>query len=164
MLASAIAMSPTIDRDARDQHDDTTEKQDGPAEQRPHGAGSNQQTGQQHDAQNAERQPGIADEHLEQPAGDLAQDIHCSITPLGCRTTVAAPSPTSRNAAPKARIIRSPPGHAIPRPSPVQKTPNAQRITPTANLSVFSGTRASGRCTMAPMARTTTHAANAPSA
>src|SRR5258706_5276616 len=156
-------MSSTVDRNARDQQHDTTEKEEGAADQRPHGPGSCEQPGQRHDGQNADRQPGIADEHLEQPAGDLAQDIHGVITPLGCRPRAAVPNPTSRNAAAKTGIIRSAPGHAIPRPSPVQKTPNAQRITPTANLSVFSGTRASGRRTIAPIARTTTQAASAPS-
>src|ERR1700680_3280220 len=121
-LASAIAMSPTVDRHVRHQHDDTTEKQDGAPQQRRYGAGSRQQTSQQNDAQNAERQPRIADEHLKQPAGDLAQDIHRAITPLGCRTTATAPSPTSRNAAPQKRVKKEAPRHATHRPSPLHET------------------------------------------
>src|SRR5438552_18853309 len=156
-------MSTTVERHVRDEHDNTTEKEEGAADQWPHGPGSCEQTGQRHDGENANRQPGIAHEHLEHPAGYFAQDIHCAIAPLGCRTAATERSPASRSAAAKTRIIKSAPGHAIPRPSPVQKTPNALRITPTANLSVFSGTRASGRWTIAPMARTTTQAANAPS-
>src|SRR5438552_5221958 len=98
-------MSTTVERHVRDEHDNTTEKEEGAADQWPHGPGSCEQTGQRHDGENANRQPGIADEHLEQPAGDLAQDIHWVITPLGCRPTATAPNPTRRNAAAKTRII-----------------------------------------------------------
>src|SRR3984893_17967772 len=55
VLTSAIAMSPTVDRDVRHQHDDTTEKEDGAPQKRRYGAGFRQQTGQRHDAQNADR-------------------------------------------------------------------------------------------------------------
>src|SRR5262245_49198158 len=59
-------------------------------------------------------------------------------------------------------MARSSPGHGTPSPSPVQKTPKAESMTPTANLSVFSGTRSSGRCSAKPNVATTKQAASAP--
>src|ERR1700731_932386 len=44
VLTSEISMSPTGDRHARHQHDDTTEKQDGTPQQRWYDAGSRQPT------------------------------------------------------------------------------------------------------------------------
>src|SRR6266487_1937044 len=48
---------------------------------------------------------------------------------------------TVRNAARSARSAMSSPSQGKRRPSPIQNTPNAERRTPTANFSVFSGTR-----------------------
>src|SRR4051794_10784915 len=61
----------------------------------------------------------------------------------------------------RARIATSPPGHRAPAPSAPQKMPNEVSITPTAYLSVFSGTRLSGARTAIPTAATTTTAAAA---
>src|SRR6185437_5546558 len=57
------------------------------------------------------------------------------------------------------RIAASPPGHSAPAPSADQKIPNVVSITPTANFSVFSGTRASGARTAIPTPATRTSAA-----
>src|SRR5260370_13137886 len=51
----------------------------------------------------------------------------------------------------------------MPMPSPPQKVPKVVSITPTMNLSVFSGMRASGARTSAPRPTTSTQAAAAPS-
>ena len=52
----------------------------------------------------------------------------------------------------------------MPTPSPAQNVPNDVSITPTVNLSVFSGTRLSGCRTSAPMVTTATRATVAPAA
>ena len=62
------------------------------------------------------------------------------------------------------RIAASPAGQSAPAPSAPQKMPNEVSITPTAYLSVFSGTRASGPRTAMPAAPTITTAATAASA
>ena len=49
----------------------------------------------------------------------------------------------------------SAPGQSIPTPSPAQNVPNEVSITPTVNLSVFSGTRLNGWRTSAPISRPT---------
>ena len=59
----------------------------------------------------------------------------------------------------KARIAKSAPGQATPKASPIQNRPNDDSITPTTNLSAFSGTRAKGRCNISPIAATNRHAA-----
>src|SRR6266571_2987494 len=69
---------------------------------------------------------------------------------------------SSTNSAAMPRIARSSPGQWSPRPSPTQNAPNAERSTPTANLSVFSGILASGRCTAQPAIATSAQAASAP--
>ena len=45
-------------------------------------------------------------------------------------------------------MARSDPGHATPAPSAAQNVPNVESSNPTANFSVFSGTRLSGPCTI----------------
>ena len=47
-------------------------------------------------------------------------------------------------------------------PSPIQKAPNPERITPTMNFSVFSGTRDIGALSKKPTALTSSSATNAP--
>src|SRR5262249_13265950 len=49
----------------------------------------------------------------------------------------------------------SPPGQCAPAPSAPQNSPKEVSITPTANFSAFSGTRASGARTATPAATTT---------
>src|SRR6202042_2418699 len=105
------------------------------------------------------RQKLVVDEQTEQLLDDCAD--HASAAALGLRSATRAKA-TARNRAIKARIAASPPGHPTPRLSPVQNRPKADSITPTANFSAFSGTRASGRWIAAPTAATATQAARAP--
>jgi hypothetical protein len=81
-----------------------------------------------HHGQNRAAQAGIADEHAEERLGDVADKIHWADRIVEPRSSAPEPSPTSRKAAAKTNSTRSPPGHAIPRPSPVQNTPNADRF------------------------------------
>src|SRR6266436_3842531 len=100
---------------------------------------------------------------VDKQPGQLAQQHgHDMTSVLGRRACTTAAPPTARNIAANPTIAKSPPGQATPRPSPVQKTPNADSMTPTANLRVFSGTRDSGRCTIKPTAATARQAATAP--
>ena len=62
-----------------------------------------------------------------------------------------------------ARSARSLPGQDIPVPSELQKTPNDVSMMPTANFSVFSGTRVRGACTMTPATTTINRARTAAS-
>jgi hypothetical protein len=82
-------------------------------------------------------------------------------------TSSAAPAKnsSSRKKAPMKPInAQSPPGHAMPRPSPLQNTPKDQSSRPTINFREFSGRRVRGRCTKHPTARTNAATADAPSA
>ena len=74
----------------------------------------------------------------------------------------STPAPIPRKMRTKARIDRSAPGQSTPRPSPTQNRPNAESMTPTANLSAFSGTWDRGLCASAPIASTRTAAESAP--
>src|ERR1700704_7038039 len=103
----------------------------------------------------------VIDEQSDQLARNAGERSH-GATSSGRLTAAAARAATSRKSAAKPMMARSAPGQATPRPSPVQKTPNADSMTPTANLRVFSGTRASGRCTAKPAMATREQAASAP--
>src|SRR6266581_6516138 len=117
--------------------------------------------------EDAERDPRI----LHEEAGDLpgggGEPFHSALPPRASgaalreiRTTAAAAA--ARKSAAIPAIARSSPGQWNPRPSPTQNAPNAESSTPTANLSVFSGIFASGRCTAQPTTTTSAQAASAP--
>src|SRR5215469_16716210 len=114
------------------------------------------------DPQNRYRQSALGNEHADQFGNDFLEHGHCTTSTLTLRAREAPTSPAARNRATNSSSAKSWPGQAIPSPSPVQKTPNADSITPTPNLRVFSGTRDSGRWSIAPAARTSAQAASAP--
>src|SRR6266581_4839626 len=60
--------------------------------------------------------------------------VHHRASANVCRIVRARTRPTHKNMSANAGRIRSPPGQATPKPSPVQNTPKAESITPTANL------------------------------
>src|SRR5258706_14190425 len=100
---------------------------------------------------------------VEEEAGDVAKEMeeprHGATGLRAARTptnAVASRPPMST------KIVASPQGHCAPMPSPNQKSPNAETMTPTANLSEFSGTRESGPLRTAAASATTMHAARAP--
>src|SRR5882672_537137 len=109
--------------------------------------------------EDAEGKPQILDEQPEDLAGGGNEPFHPTVS---LRASGAAAAATARNSAAMPRIARSSPGQWKPRPSPTQNTPNAESSTPTANLSVFSGIRASGWYTTQPATATSTQAARAP--
>src|SRR5436190_1756463 len=104
----------------------------------------------------------VAEEHADQLRRELFQQSHCAISIVGLRMSALPASPAPRKMAAKTSSARSCPGQSRPNPSPVQKTPNAESMTPTANFNVFSGTRDSGRCTRLPTKRTRAQAKSAP--
>src|SRR6266700_1236275 len=67
----------------------------------------------------------IVNKQAEQLAKDRSQCVHGKTSALGRRAEATAASPTARNSAANMMIARSAPGQATPRPSPVQKMPNA---------------------------------------
>src|SRR6516164_3054695 len=78
------------------------------------------------------------------PSGKQSPARSCQILWSSApREKTTAESATTRNKAAKTGIAKSSPGHGTLSPSPIQNTPNAESTTPTANLSVFSGTRVS---------------------
>src|SRR3984893_13676367 len=103
------------------------------------------QTCQNDHAEDGERERAILNKQMSELAKRGDHAIHSNTSLPGRRASPTPASPTTRNSPAKATMARSAPGHGIPRPSPIQNTPNADNITPTANLSVFSGTRVSGR-------------------
>src|SRR5882762_5650022 len=103
----------------------------------------------------------VIDEQSGQLARNTGEHFH-GATSIGRLTATAARAATSRNNAAKPMMARSAPGQATPRPSPVQNTPKAESMTPTASLSVFSGTRARGRRSMSPASATRPQAPSAP--
>src|SRR2546425_12633633 len=112
-------------------------------------------------ADERERQHAVVDEQSRELPENAGNQLHVDTWASRRRTTVASAATRTRSAA-KARMTRSAPGQETPSPSPVQKRPKAESITPTVNLSAFSGTRASGRCTMSPTSATSAQAARAP--
>src|SRR3989442_705119 len=103
----------------------------------------------------------VIDEQSDQLARNAGEHSHGAIS-SGRLSATAARAATRRKSAAKPTMARSAPGQATPRPSPVQKTPNAESMTPTANLSVFSGARASGRRRTSPAIAIRPQAASAP--
>src|SRR6266480_5275617 len=103
----------------------------------------------------------VSDEQSDQLARNAGEHFH-SAAPTGRLTATVARAATSRKSPAKPTMARSAPGQATPRPSPVQKTPKAESMTPTVNLRAFSGTRARGRCRTNPAIATRAQAPSAP--
>src|SRR5689334_13946105 len=121
--------------------------------------------------QGQQRQAAVVDEQageLAQRERDPAHRRHPAPTrprpgaTMAPRHKATVASAVSRKPATSASADQSAPGQATPRPSPAQKVPKPHSSTPTASLSVFSGTRASGRCSARPSSTTSTRAAKAP--
>src|SRR5580765_8351390 len=114
--------------------------------------------------------PIVADEEVPPETADRADVLHPRAScagPSACRLRRSARTRTNEYRPTKPitpRIARSPPGQSTPAPSPPQKIPKLVSNTPTANLSVFSGTRASGPRTTKPATTTATTAAAAAAA
>src|SRR3984893_1098061 len=117
---------------------------------------------QHDDRKDHQRKRAVVDKQPDQFAKHRDQHVHDKAFMPGRRSNATDAIPTARNRTANPPIARSAPGQDTPRPSPVQKMPNAESMTPTANLSVFSGTRATGRCTTKPTPATSRHAAAAP--
>src|SRR6266404_2583844 len=147
---------------ARKQRGETTKQQDGARRQRSARDQRRHHASEDDDGYDHERQRAVVDEQSGQLAQRVGQDRHDRASALGRRASATAATLTAKNIAANMTIAKSAPGQATPRPSPVQNTPNADSMMPTANLSVFSGTRANGRCTIKPTAATARHAATAP--
>src|SRR5689334_20062455 len=94
--------------------------------------------------QHAGRQKFIIDEHLPHVAPDHGEVVHRAASRPPTVVSRTRPKPQARNISANTRIARSCPGQSSPKPSPTQNTPKADRTTPTANFSMFSGTRAKG--------------------
>src|SRR5438067_13039529 len=103
--------------------------------------------GQQHDDHDLQGERAVIDEQPDQLAKDPFQRVHGKTSAVRRRTSATPANPTARKRAAKTTIARSAPGQATPRPSPVQNSPNADRIKPTAHLSEISGTRVKERMT-----------------
>src|SRR5581483_879819 len=122
----------------------------------------------EHDANG--RAPVVADDEVppESPEGDDV--LHARTSAVTNRSRLrrrSAATKTADSAITKASTpnsAASEPGQLPPAPSVDQKIPNVVSITPTANLSVFSGTRARGGRTANPTAATSATATPAPSA
>src|SRR5579883_3444928 len=129
----------------------------------------------------ARRHPGgyapVVPHHEPVPEAGTAPDPGCHLDtltgatgtpgdPLGApgRRTSTRHPPNRAIKGTRARRAASAPGQLAPAPSAPQKVPNELSMTPTTNLSVFSGTRASGARAAAPAAATTTTAARAATA
>src|SRR5262245_11796583 len=105
----------------------------------------------------------VADEEAPPEESEAPQVAHAVTRSSGFAVRTMAADPSSRNTT-IAGSDASPPGQSTPTPSPAQKMPNEVSMIPTANLSAFSGTRASGARTTKPTATTTATAARAASA
>src|SRR5581483_1273206 len=110
------------------------------------------------------RAPVVADDEVPPEEPERAQRLHAK---AGRRrrfsvATAAAESRTTKASTPGSDA--SSPGQCTPVPSADQKMPKVVSITPTVNLSVFSGTRVSGPRTSTPAIATSTSATPAPSA
>src|SRR6202034_9310 len=153
------ARPPCAPHDARRERRRQRQRQQEAGDPGGGGGGQRQRARDGDRGQDGGREKLVVDEEADQLRNDCA-DHACSAN-CGLRSTTSAAA-TARDRAANARIAASPPGQSTPRLSPVQNRPKAESITPTANLSAFSGTRASGRWTAAPTAATTTQAARAP--
>src|SRR3981081_214703 len=147
---------------ARKQRSETTKQQNGACCQRSVRRQRCHHAGEDDDGYDHERQRAVVAEQSGQFAHRVGQSRHDRASALGRRASATAAKLTAKNIAANMTIAKSAPGHATPTPSPGQNTPKAESMMPTANLSVFSGTRANGRCTIKPTAATARHAATAP--
>src|SRR5258708_3575517 len=145
-----------------EEHTQAAEQQHAARGEREAPRGRRTRAREQSDAEDRRREPAIVEEQPGQLVQDVHEQSHGRASAAGRRTTATAASATTRNSAANPTMARSSPGQGTPRPSPVQNTPKAESMTPTANLSVFSGTRASGRRTTKPAAATSAQAASAP--
>src|SRR6266566_8303005 len=146
----------------RDQQHGTTKRQDTPANQRVEAGQADQCARSRNDQEHGKRHPRIAKKHADQLGRDVFQQVHRTTSMAGLRASVEPTNPAARKIAAKTNSARSCPGQSSPNPSPVQNTPKADSITPTPNFRMFSGTRDSGRWTIAPISRTSAHAKSAP--
>src|SRR3984893_2816585 len=160
--AATIPSSPAGSYRICEQHGEAAEQQDRAGCQRDARHEHRHDSGKRDDRNDRERQRTIVDKKPNQLAQHVGQNDHGKTSALGRRTTATATLLTARNNAANATMARSAPGQSTPSPSPVQNTPKADNITPTANFRVFSGTRASGRCTTNPTQATSRQAASAP--
>src|SRR4051812_29777559 len=107
--------------------------------------------------------PVVADHEVPPEAAKRPDAAHASATRLRRRSVTAEyDMSTTKTRTPRREALS--PGQSTPAPSAAQKMPNDVNITPTANFSVFSGTRASGARTTMPTTATRTRAIPAPSA
>src|SRR3546814_6814315 len=72
--------------------------------------------------------PCIAKEHADEFREDVLEYSHRAISRAGRRAVRAASKPVARKSAAKTSRARSPPGHSMSRPSPVQYTPKAESM------------------------------------
>src|SRR6185437_4732730 len=160
--ASASALAVDRSQDRRGKHERHEQRQDPP--------GGDVGVGDERGSAESDGDPGVhppvvPDDEVPPEEAERRQAVHvaapdCAGLAWPRIHLVRAAATTPR----KTRITgraRSEPGQLTPRPSPAQNTPNVVRRSPTTNLIVFSGTRASGARMTRPAARTTTRASAA---
>src|ERR1700730_17574541 len=148
--------------DALNQQNQAPEKQQRTPDEWGYARKIDQRSSHGNELEHRQGQPLLGDEHADQFGGDLFEYLDHAKPTASFRARVEAKRPAPRNKTANKSSAKSCPGQAMPSPSPVQNTPKADNITPTPNLRVFSGTRDSGRWTIAPTARTRAQAASAP--
>src|SRR5439155_1494189 len=107
--------------------------------------------------------PVVADDEVPPELAERADAPHANAGRLRLSVATAANESAQTKTRTTGRDASSP-GQSAPAPSADQKIPNVVNITPTANFSVFSGTRASGARTSTPTTATSTSAIPAPRA
>src|ERR1700677_2149330 len=125
-----------------------------------------EQRGQCECQRHADRGAPIVDDD-ELPYCEQESTHSCHVFTAGCAVRLeglAITMATTRMPGMIASSAASPPGQLAPAPSARQNMPNELSITPTANFSVFSGTRASGALAAAPTAMTSSTASPAAAA
>src|SRR5205823_14504566 len=115
----------------------------------------------EHDA--GRRSPVVAHDEVPPEMAEGADAAHAKATRRRLSEATAPKESRTTNASTPGNDALSP-GQCAPAPSADQKIPNVVSITPTANLSEFSGTRVSGPRTSTPTTATSTRAMPAPSA
>ena len=158
-LPARQGLAPLCRHHIDDKHAEAAEQQNAAAH--PCGSESRGKSSRADDRDDGQRQRAVVDEQADKLADDRADRAHDAATLVRRPSSATTASAVTRNSAMKPRMARSSPGQLTPRPSPVQNRPNADSSTPTANFSLFSGTRASGRCTTSPASATSAQAAKA---